>query len=82
MTRLTNAEICMAAGEVLKQYHDELKALRAGLSDIQQSAFIDYQLANIPGALFLLGAAAGRDSLRRRLTPEQLAEFDAENNRP
>lgn len=73
---MTNSEICWAAGKVLQDYQEELKKLREDASDPRQIAFLEYQLAALPNAMFLLGAAAGRDSLKRSLPAEALADFD------
>jgi hypothetical protein len=78
---MTDAEICLAAGRILSKFGDELEALRKGASDLKQIAFLDCQLNALPEAMLLLGCAAGRDSLKRQMTPEQLAEFDAQQAR-
>lgn len=78
---MTDAEICIKAARILESYMAELKILRADTSSLKQIAFLESQLENIPGALFLLGSCAGRDSLKRMTTPEQLADFDAQQAR-
>jgi hypothetical protein len=78
MTDLTTTELCFAAGKALQAYYEELQQLRKEATSPKQIAYIQYQIDAMPGAQFLLGAAAGRDSLRRKLGMDGLAQFDKE----
>lgn len=78
MSEMTDAQICLQAANIVNAYKIELETAMAATSNQKQLGFLQYQLDSIPGAMFLLGCVSGRDSLKRKLSLEELDTFDRE----
>jgi hypothetical protein len=71
----------LRTGVVMREALEDLRAQRAIASDPKNIAFLEAMAQNILGGLVGLGYAMGRQAMKQMVTPEQLAEFDAQQDR-